>query len=71
MCCCGCLLVDALLDAAMIEASRRAERAPETVAIAPLPVVSPQQAPQHLCGWIMLALRHRHRRPHDLRTLQS
>jgi hypothetical protein len=64
MCCCDCLLVEALQEAAQAEAKtapqREALAAATGAAMAPA-VMSVDRIPQRLCEWSMLALLRRRR----------
>ena len=67
MCCCHCLLVEALVEAEQTPQNQRA-------ALQTSPGVATQTAgsvdwsPKRLCGWSMLPLLHRRRRATTERT---
>ncbi len=73
MCCCDCLLVEALTEAAMVDDVRRLKQQLQAQpgSFEPPEFVSIDRVPQHLCGWSMLSLLHRRRHARDIRTLLS
>jgi hypothetical protein len=73
MCCCNCLYVEALINAANADSNRQLhDGSPSRLGHAGAqPAVAIAQAPKHLCGWNMLPLLRRRRQPTELEALAS